>query len=222
LRFVMYTEKSVPQAMSAINERLHTPGTKSRPQLDGWVEKSGRFSMGITGSVKWRLMRRTVLQGKAEKLGNITLIQGSVPGGVSGQGMLVILGALIAVAVLVYTTQNNAILAGVALLAGVVLYIPLVGDFNNCETLLSELQKSVNAKFTPPSGKTTTASASAAAVRPASKPATRITKAKPAVKSTAKPTAKASGAKTTVKKTSTTARKPASKSTSKTARKTPA
>lgn len=206
MRFVMYTEKSVPQAMNAINERLHTPGTKSRPQLDGWVEKSGRFSMGVTGSVKWRLTRKTVLQGKAEKLGNITLIQGSVPGGVSGQGMLVILGALIAVAAIFYFTQDNAILAAVALVAGIVLYGPLVGDFNNCETLLGELQKAVNAKFTPPSANSSNRSTTVttSAVRPATvtrststaKPASRSAKpvskstSKPATKSTSKSTAK--------------------------------
>jgi hypothetical protein len=187
LRFVMYTEKSVAQAMNAINERLHTPGTKSRPQLDGWVEKSGRFSMCVTSNVRWRLRRKTYLQGKAEKLGGITLLQGTVPGGVGTQGMLVIFGALVLLAILVYT-QGNALLAAAALVAGLVLYVPLVGDYQNCETLLAELQKAVNAKFTPPSGKSTTstATASSAARRPAAspqtaaKPAARITKAKPA------------------------------------------
>lgn len=192
MRFVMYTEKSVPQAMNAINERLHTPGTKSRPQLDGWVEKSGRFSMQVNANVKWRLMRKTVLQGKAEKLGNITLIQGNVPGGVGTGGMLVIFGALAAVALLLYT-QGNALVAAAALIAGLVLYIPLVGDFQNCETLLAELQKALNAKFTPPnsSGKTThTASAAPRTTTATSKSTNGKTNT---TKSNSKPAAKSAG-----------------------------
>ena len=214
MRYVMYTEKSVPQAMSAINERLHTPGSKSRPQLDGWVEKSGRFSMHVNSNVKWRLMRKTVLQGKAEKLGNITLIQGTVPGGVGTQGMLVIFAALAAVAVIVYT-QGNAILAAAAILAGIGLYVPLVGDFQNCETLLSELQKAVNAKFTPPNGKPT-ATASASTVTRTPTTATRTTTTAKAVNKSASTARPKSPAKPTTKSTMTT------RTTKSTTGKTPA
>lgn len=192
MRYVMYTEKSVPQAMNALNERLHAPGSKSRPQLDGWVDKSGRFSIGVTSSVFGRLTRKTYLQGKAERLGGITLIQGSVPGGVSKTGLAVIFGALLLLAALAYS-QGNAILAGVAVLAGIALYIPLAGDYQNCETLLAELQKAVNARFTPPNGKG--AAASAAPKKTAARPSTvkPASKTSASSKSTPKTASKSTG-----------------------------
>jgi hypothetical protein len=145
----MYTEKSVAQAMSAINERLHVPGTKSRPQLDGWVEKNGRFAMTVTTKVRWRFDRRTSLYGRAERQGGITYVEGTVSGGVGRDGQIVIFGALLIIALLTLS-QGNAILAIVAVLAGLALFIPMRGDYNNSEILLSELQKALNAKFTPP------------------------------------------------------------------------
>lgn len=149
MRFVMYTDKNVAQAMSAINERLHVPGTKSRPQLDGWVEKSGRFAIGVTTTVRWRFDRRTYLYGKAERQGGITIVEGTVSGGVGRDGQIVVFAALLVIALLTLS-QGNAILAIVAVLAGLALFIPMRGDYNNSEILLSELQKALNAKFTPP------------------------------------------------------------------------
>jgi hypothetical protein len=146
----MYTDKTVAQAMSAINERLHT---SRRPQLDGWVEKSGRFAIGVTTPVRGRFKRHTFIQGKAERESGMTIIEGTVPSGVSRTGWLVIFIALLLVG-LVTLSQGNAILGIIAILAGVTLYVPLTGDYNNCEILLSELQKALNAKFTPPKKET--------------------------------------------------------------------
>lgn len=149
MRFVMYTDKTVAQAMSAINARLHTPGTKGRPQLDGWVEKSGRFAMTVTTQVRWRLRRRTTLSGRAERRDGITVVEGTVPGGASREGQAVVFGALALVAVL-SMINGNAILAIVALVAGAGFFIPLQGDYANSEILLSELQKTLKAQLTPP------------------------------------------------------------------------
>lgn len=164
MRFVMYTDKSVAQAMSAINERLHVPGTKSRPQLDGWVEKSGRFAMGVTTTVRWRFDRRTFLYGQAERQGGVTLVEGTVSGGVGRDGQIVVFGAMLIIALLTLS-QGNAILAIVALLAGLALFIPMRGDYANSEILLSELQKTLNAKFTPPKKETPKRAASSSTTK---------------------------------------------------------
>lgn len=151
MRFVMYTDKSVPQAMKAINDRLHAAGTRSRPQLDGWVEKNGRFAMAVTSQLRWRFSRKTYLHGRAYREGGITLIEGSVPGGASRESQAVIFGALLLVAALVFF-QGYALFALVTVVAGAALFIPLRGDYQNSEILLSELQKTLNARLTPPKG----------------------------------------------------------------------
>jgi hypothetical protein len=150
LRFVMYTDKTVSQAMSAINERLHAPPSKSRPQLDGWVEKNGRFAISTSSKLRWRFSRRTHLYGKAERQSGVTVIEGNVPGGVSHEGQAVIFGALLLVGLLIFFIQGNALFAIVAVMVGMALFIPLRGDYHNSEILLSELQKTLNARLTPP------------------------------------------------------------------------
>ena len=150
MHFVMYTDKSVAQAMRAINERLHAPGTKARPQLDGWVEKNGRFAIGVTTTVHGRFPRKTFLHGQAEREGGVTIIRGSVPGGLPRDKQLLIYGSLIALAVLFLVYVGNAIVAIFAIASGAALSIPLQGDFDNSEYLLTELRKALKARLTPP------------------------------------------------------------------------
>lgn len=149
MRFVMYTDKTVAQAMSSINERMHAPATKSRPQIDGWVEKNGRFAISVTSELKWRFRRRTFLHGRAERESGMTIVRGNVPGGVAPEGQTIIFVALLIIAALIFL-QGNAIFAIVTIAVGLLLFIPLRGDYYNCEILLSELQKTLNAKLTPP------------------------------------------------------------------------
>lgn len=149
MRFIMYTDKSVAQTMRAINERLHVSGTKSRPQVDGWVEKSGRFAIAVTTSVHGRFRRKTMLHGQAERDGSFTVIKGNVAGGLPRNKQIWVLG-IMAVISLLALAQGSAIVAIVALLAGAAMTIPLQGDYDNSEYLLTELQRTLRAKFTPP------------------------------------------------------------------------
>lgn len=150
MRFVMYTDKTVAQAMKAINERLHASGTKTRPQFDGWIEKSGQFALGVTTTVRWRFRRKTWLNARAERDSGYTIIQGNVPSGLSRQKQTAVLGIMIVIGLILGFTQGSAILAIVAVLAGAAFSIPMQGDFDNSEILLRELQKALQAKFTPP------------------------------------------------------------------------
>lgn len=148
MRFVMYTEKSVAQTMRAINDRLQTGGTKTR-KYDGWVEKSGRFAFGVTTPVHGRFKRKTVMRGKAEREGGITVVRGDVPGGLARNQQIIVFAALIIVALLLLS-QGGAIVAIVILICAAALSIPLQGDFDNSELLLTDLQRTLKARFTPP------------------------------------------------------------------------
>lgn len=149
MRFTYYTDKTVAQCMSALNERLQQKGTVSRPGLDGWVEKNGSFSLAVSSKVAKRFHRTTRLQGKAERLGSMTVLKGSVADGVSPREQVVIVGALALVGLFIISTGN--LLPGlIAIAAGVVLNIPLMGDYQNSQTLTSEVQKTLKAKTTPP------------------------------------------------------------------------
>ena len=149
MQFIMYTDKSVAQAMRAINDRLHAPGTKSRPQLDGWVEKNGKFALAVTSKVFGRFRRKTYLRGQAERDSGTTTIRGSVPSGLPRNRQIFVLVMLAIIALIVFA-QGNAILALVVMFSGAALTIPFQGDFDNSEVLLTELQRALQAKFTPP------------------------------------------------------------------------
>jgi hypothetical protein len=152
----MYTDKTVPQTMSAINARLHVPGTKSKPQLDGWVDKNGKFAIGVITDLRWRFRRKTYLRGQARREQGVTIIRGTVPSGLSREGQLAIFGILLVIG-LVTLTQGNAMLAIIAVVAGAAFYIPLHGDYVNSEILLGELQKTIKGRFTPPKQSKSTA-----------------------------------------------------------------
>ncbi len=149
MRFVMYTDKSVAQTMKALNDRLHASGTKSRPQFDGWVEKNGRFAIGVTTRVFGRFPRKTTLRGRAQREGSTTIVRGSVSGGLprSRQGIVFAMVVLIA---LVTFSQGAAIPALIIVAAGAALVIPFQGDYDNSEILLTEVQRVLKARFAPP------------------------------------------------------------------------
>ena len=85
MRVELYTDKTVAQALTALNERMQAPGSPSRPALDGWVEKSGQFSLGMTCEVSSRFTRTTYLRGKLEREGSYTAIRGQVSSGAAGR-----------------------------------------------------------------------------------------------------------------------------------------
>ena len=149
MRFTYYTEKTVSQCMSALNERLQQKGTSSRPGLEGWVEKNGNFSIAVTTKVARRFPRTTRLQGKAERLGGVTIVKGSVADGAAARERIIIVAALAIIGAFIMTTGN--LLPGVVVVgAGLLLNIPLAGDHQNSEYLTGETQRTLKAKTTPP------------------------------------------------------------------------
>ncbi|MBZ0282205.1 MAG: hypothetical protein K8L97_15800 [Anaerolineae bacterium] len=144
--FVYYTDKTVSQCMIALNERLQTKSAK----LEGWVEKSGRFSLGVTTTVMRRFPRTTRLDARVERENGMTVIKGFVSDGVEPRQRAIIYGALVLAGVFIII--SGSLLPGLlALIAPLPLNIPLEGDCNNSQILLSELQRTLKAKSTPPS-----------------------------------------------------------------------
>ncbi len=172
MRFVLYSEKTVTQCLTAINARMHVKETSTRPALDGWVEKGGAFSIIMTAPVVGKFKRRTALTAKVERQAGITVIQGSVPSGVSRDGQAVIFIALALVALAMMGSGN--VLFGLLLLPfAAYLYIPLHGDYLNSSVLVDEVERTLKAKAKPPKklaeGKSSAARA-ASGTRTAAKP----------------------------------------------------
>lgn len=149
MHFELYTEKTVKQCMTAINERLQEKEGRSRMNLDGWIEKGGRFSLAVTTPVILRFIRTTRLRAMAERDGNITVVRGYVPSGADQRQIRIIFIALLAVAVLLLL-NSEAILGLFVVGIGAALYIPLHGDYENSSALLKELRRILSAKDTPP------------------------------------------------------------------------
>jgi hypothetical protein len=162
VRFVLYTDKSIPQSISAINQRLHQPKTRSTPAIDGWTEKNGRFSMALTTPVIAQFTRTTRLHGQLKRENGQTVILGNVPDGAGPQGQIMVLIGIALVALFVLL-QQQAVLALVVALAGGVLYIPMRGDYDNSDRLLLEVERALKASPKPPKTAARTTAVAAAA-----------------------------------------------------------
>ncbi len=170
MRFVLYTDKSIPQSTSALNERLHQPKTRSSPALDGWVEKGGRFSLALTTPVAANFSRTTRLHAQIKRENGQTVIRGDVPDGAGPQGQIIVLISIALVALFVLA-QQQAVMAILVLLAGAALYIPMRGDYDNSDRLLLEVERTLKATPKPPktAAKTTAARPKAASAKSGAK-----------------------------------------------------
>jgi hypothetical protein len=198
VHFTLYTDKTVAQCLTAINERMHVKESSTRPALDGWVEKSGAFQISIATPVIGRFIRKTALRGKIERENGVTVIEGSVPGGVSRNGQIVVFVALVLV-VLTIIGGGNLLLGLLPLVLIPIFYIAMQGDYLNSTALLDEVQKALKAKPTPPKK----------GVAEMKSSATRSTSTRSPAKSTTttrapKPAARSTGSKSTAAPRSTT------------------
>lgn len=145
MNFVYYTEKTVSQCMIALNERLHQKGGR----LDGWVEKSGRFSLTVSSTVLRRFSHATPLHARVERENGVTTIRGSVSDGADPRSRSIIYGILVLVGVLLIVA--GYFLPGLIAMASILpLNIPLEGNFNNSQALLAEVQRTLKARPTLP------------------------------------------------------------------------
>ncbi len=145
MQFVYYSEKTVSQCMLALNERLHQKSGK----LDGWVEKSGSFSLSVSTTVLRRFNRSTRLHGHVVKENGVTVVRGYVSDGADPKNRYTIYGILVLVGVLL--ALAGYLLIGLIVIAIILpLNIPLEGDYINSGTLTSEVQRTLKAKASLP------------------------------------------------------------------------
>lgn len=149
MRFELYTELTVKQCMTALTERMEAKETATRPAIDGWIEKGGRFSLATTTPVLSKFKRTTRLQATAERDSGVTVIQGYVSNGGTPQQAAIVFVATIILAIFIISA-GEALLGFLAVILGGALYIPMIGDRNNSAYLLKELQKATKAKDKPP------------------------------------------------------------------------
>lgn len=149
MEFVLYTQKSIRDCTKSITDRLEEKETKTRPAMDGWIEKGGKFSVAVRMPVTLRMSRTTRLTATAERQSGMTVIRGYVSTGVPRERIAIIMIAL-AVVGAVIAANGQAVLGIFAALFGLGLYVPLVGDYNNSSYLLKELKRILAAKDVPP------------------------------------------------------------------------
>jgi len=149
MHFTLYTEKTVSQCMRDLNERLQAKPTKTRPELQGWVEKQGTFAITITAPVIGKLKRTTSLKGKANRERGVTIIEGYVSDGISPFWSRVLLGVLAVIGLLLIVV-GQPFIALIMAFAAAVIFIPLRGDYFNSDRLLIEVEKTLKASPKPP------------------------------------------------------------------------
>jgi hypothetical protein len=149
MRFELYTDKTIAQCVRLINERLLLKETKSRPAIDGWVDKSGRFSISMQGRVYKRFNWRTRMRAHIERQAGLSVVQGVVPSGLSPNGIRLVVAGFVIFAV--YLLSQQQVVAAIVL--GFITFgitIPLQGDYKNHDLLLYELERTLEAKPAPP------------------------------------------------------------------------
>lgn len=148
MKFVLFTDKTTSQCMRALHDRIQAKQTKTRPELDGWIEKSGRFSLSLSSPVLGKLKRTTRLRASAQRDRGQTIIRGFVPTGASSHWLGLILMAVIGGA-LYFVTTGELVLGLVVAVVGTAILLSLYGDYRNHDVLLHELEKTLKAKPAP-------------------------------------------------------------------------
>lgn len=149
MRFVLYTDKTVSQCLKDLNERMQAKPTKTRPELKGWIEKEGAFSISLTGPVLGKINRTTRLRAHLEREKGTTIIRGAVSDGVGPFWTFVLFIVMVLVA-------GGFVLAGkpfygvLTVLFGLVAFIPMRGDYVNSDRLLIEIERLFKASPRPP------------------------------------------------------------------------
>lgn len=149
MNFILYTEKSLNDCMKALTDRLLQSETPTRPALDGYVQKNGKFKIGIEQVVFRQLKRKTWVEGQMVKDGTLTVIRGQVPEGATPERQKWV-GALIPIAGLMMVIRGELLLGLVAMLLIGYVLITLRGDYFNSDRLLVELEKNLKASPKPP------------------------------------------------------------------------
>jgi hypothetical protein len=146
VRFALETDKTPKQCIKALQDRIGKSETKSRPNLTGSTDKdSGRFTLELETKVIGPFKRRTRLRGVATRTSGTTTLRGFVPNGMARNQLLLVGFFVLALAIFMFV-RGQLIYAIMIVLAGAAMAIPLIGDNENYDELLYELEKATKAK----------------------------------------------------------------------------
>lgn len=148
--FTLFTEKSTAECIKALSERLEAKATRTRPALDGYAEKKGgRFALTLSQPVVGPIQRSTRLEGHIAREHGLTVIRGSVPDGAPPRARWIVVGALLAAAVIALVAAQ-IIVTAVLIPAALGVYVLLKGDYENGDRLLVEVERALKANPIPP------------------------------------------------------------------------
>lgn len=149
MRFTLYTERPVAECVKALAERIGQSPTATRPALDGYADKTGRFAIALTSDIFGRLSRKTWLEGTLSKEAGATVIRGTVPDGAPPKRQRYIVYAMPLIGL--FLALNGAwLLAAAAVVLLAVLWATLKGDYENGDRLLLEIERLLKASPRPP------------------------------------------------------------------------
>lgn len=148
MHFELYSPKTIKQINTELTARMAEKGTRSRPAIQGVVEKTGAIYWS-TQTVLLGITRTTRLRATLEKAKDVTIIRGYVSEGVQPQKVYVVMAALAAIGLLL-ALQGQVVLGLIVFGVSVVAYVPLVGDYRNSHYMLRELKRVTAAKDKPP------------------------------------------------------------------------
>ena len=149
MRFTLYSEKPVAECVKALVERLGQSATSTRPKLEGYADKSGKFALGLSSNVLGGFARKTWMEGVMSKESGATVIRGTVPDGATPQRQRYIMLATPAIGL--FLAVNGAmLLAFMAVVLMLIVLVTLRGDYYNGDRLLLEIERLLKANPRPP------------------------------------------------------------------------
>ncbi len=148
MHFELYSPKTIKQINTELTARMAEKGTRSRPAIQGVVEKTGAIYWS-TQTVLLGITRTTRLRATMEKAKDVTIIRGYVSEGMRPEKVYIVMAALAAIGLLL-ALQGQVVLGLIVFGVSAVAYVPLVGDFRNSQYMLRELKRVTAAKDKPP------------------------------------------------------------------------
>lgn len=148
MHFELYSPKTIKQINAELTARIAEKGTRSRPAIQGVVEKSGSFDW-LTHTVLLGIKRTTRLRATMEKAKDVTIIRGYVSEGMQPEKVYIVIAALGVIGLLL-ALQGQVVFGLVVFGIAIVAYVPLVGDYRNSRYMLKELKRVTAAKDRPP------------------------------------------------------------------------
>ena len=143
----LYTDKNLQDCQTALIERMHARPTKTRPLIDGWINKDGTFLLWMTGNVYGPIDIRTRYNGVIieDTASNSTLIVVRLPWSGDASQTLVIIFASVLLAIIV-ATSGNFVGGFVVLLIGVALILVLRTNTANNDIFVKTIKQTLRAR----------------------------------------------------------------------------